>query len=313
MYEFRPIADRIAVYREKVRNRLIIGDASKEKLKLEAEMKFRSYPPMLKKAYMSRHVIENMPIHIQEDEYFFGDMCTKHWGAASATFWLMADIEHTWPILEDGLHHAPLDDPLYSKQLMAIAPEELAELREITKKKFEMGLIGGEDWLPTGARDFFALQASDYGKIGGFPVMLPPGHLTPGFQTILKRGYADIEKQARDWLDAHEGNIQGDDIGKYIFYSAAEVCCQTATAMTLRYAELLKAESAKAADPERKAEYASRAESLTRRASRSSGVTVRPPIPYFSSRRRIALPVPPTIHMVSPAPANPPSATLPAA
>ena len=71
MYEFRPITDRIAVYREKVRNRLIVGDAAKEKLKLEAEMKFRSYPPMLKKAYMSQYLIENMPIHIHEDEYFF--------------------------------------------------------------------------------------------------------------------------------------------------------------------------------------------------------------------------------------------------
>ena len=262
MYEFRPITDRIAVYREKVRDRLIIGDAAKEKLKLEAEMKFRSYPPMLKKAYMSQYLIENMPIHIHEDEYFFGDMCTKHWGAASSSFWLMADIEHTWPIEADGLHHAPLDDPMYSKQLLAIAPEELAELREITKKKFEMGLIGGEDWLPTGAREFFALQASDYGKIGGFPVMLPPGHLTPGFQTILKRGYEDIRKQARDWLDAHEGNIQGDDIGKYIFYSAAEVCCLSAETMTMRHAELLRQTAEKTEDPARKAEYLSRAESM---------------------------------------------------
>ena len=262
MYEFRPITDRIAVYREKVRDRLIIGDAAKEKLKLEAEMKFRSYPHMLKKAYMSQYLIENMPIHIHEDEYFFGDMCTKHWGAASSSFWLMADIEHTWPIEADGLHHAPLDDPMYSKQLLAIAPEELAELREITKKKFEMGLIGGEDWLPTGAREFFALQASDYGKIGGFPVMLPPGHLTPGFQTILKRGYEDIRKQARDWLDAHEGNIQGDDIGKYIFYSAAEVCCLSAETMTMRHAELLRQTAEKTEDPARKAEYLSRAESM---------------------------------------------------
>ena len=262
MYEFRPIADRIAIYREKVRDRLIVGDASREKLRTEAEMKYRSYPPMLKKAYISKHVIENMPIHIQEDEYFFGDMCTKHWGAASTTFWLMADIEHTWPIESDGLHHAPLDDPMYSKQLLAIAPEELAELRELMKKKWEMGLTPGEDWLPTGARDFFSLQASDYGKIGGFPVMLPPGHLTPGFQTILKRGYEDIRKQARDWLDAHEGNIQGDDIGKYIFYSAAEVCCESAETMTLRHADLLRQTAEKTEDPVRKAEYLCRAESM---------------------------------------------------
>ncbi|MBQ4040676.1 MAG: hypothetical protein IJC91_06015, partial [Oscillospiraceae bacterium] len=184
-----------------------------------------------------------------------GDMGNKGWGAAHGHMWLMADIENTWPIGEDGLHHAPDDDPYYSHQKLAIHPDDLAELRAIFKE--QMSVYGNqipEEWLPDGAREFFALQATDYGKIGGFPVMLPPGHLTPGFQNILKRGYADIRKQAQDWLDEHEGNVQGDNMGRYMFYKAATVACDGAITMTRRYADLAREKALTAPTAERKAE-----------------------------------------------------------
>ena len=93
---------------------------------------------------------ERMPIGIQEDEYFFGDMGNKHWGGARGYMWIGCDIENTWPIQEDGLHHAPLDDPFYYKQLLAISPEDVKELREIAKERahfargFEIELVGPE-------------------------------------------------------------------------------------------------------------------------------------------------------------------------
>lgn len=174
MYTFRPYTDRIARMRDKVRDRLIVADAEKARLKLEARQKYHNFPPMLEKPYESLYVISRMPIDIVEDEYFVGDMGNKGWGAANGMAWLMADIENTWPIEADGLHHAPDDDPLYSHQKMAISPEDLKELRAIMQ---EMMAANGntipEEWLPDGAQDFFKLQASDYGKIGGWPVMLP--------------------------------------------------------------------------------------------------------------------------------------------
>ena len=131
MYEFRPIADRIERMRAKVRDRLIVADAAKARLQLEGTQKYFNYPPMLAKPYISLHVLSNMPIDIVEDEYFAGDMGNKGWGDAKCMFWLWVDIENTWPILEDGLHHAPKDDPLYSLQDLAISPEELKELRVV--------------------------------------------------------------------------------------------------------------------------------------------------------------------------------------
>ena len=255
MYTFRPCTERITRMRDKVRNRLTIADTEKIRIKREAQFIYRKYPPMLEKPYISLYVIERVPLDIVEDEYFVGDMGNKHWGASAGLHWLRADIENTWPIGEDGLHHCPDEDPLYSHQRLAISPEDVKTLREMMKKDMERyDNIPAEDWLPDGAQDYFKLQAADYGKIGGAPTMIAPGHLTPGFQTILKRGYGDIRKQAQDWLDAHKGNVQGDKMGKYMFYKAATVACDGAITLTRRYADIAREKAKTAPTPERKAE-----------------------------------------------------------
>ena len=263
MYTFKPYTERVARLRDAVRDRLMVADAVKARLELEAQKKYVKYPPMLQKPYMALYVLERMPLNIQEDEYFFGGLGNKGWGGAGGAMWVMMDIEHTWPMGEDGLYHAPDDDPFYSHQRMAIAPEDVKELREISKERMQLsGGFMAADWLPDGVEELFALQANPSGKKGGWPVYMPPGHLTPGFQNILRDGYGSIRKRAQDWLDARKGNIMGNDIGKYMFYKAATVACDGAITLTRRYADLARELAEKAADPAKKAEYSSRAESL---------------------------------------------------
>jgi formate C-acetyltransferase len=263
MYEFKPVTDRIARMRDKVRDRLIIADSEKLRIKAEATAKYRNFPPVIKKPMESLYVISNMPMDIEEDEYFVGDLGGKNWGGSSGRMWLSADIEHTWPIEADGLHHAPDDDPLYSHQKLAVSPEELKKLREISAEQArEFGGIRPEQWLPDGAEQLFSLQACTYGRPGGFPVLMMPGHLTPGFQTILKRGYGDIRKQAQDWLDERQGNVMGDDMDKYLFYKAATVACDGAITLTRRYAKIAAEKAKTAPTPERAAELTRMAESL---------------------------------------------------
>ena len=263
MYAFKPYTERVARLRDAVRDRLIVADAEKTRLQLEAKKKYIKYPPMLQKPYISLYVLERMPLNLHEDEFFFGGLGNKGWGGAGGSAWLSVDIENTWPIGPDGLHHAPDEDPLYSHQRLAISPEDVKELRELAKAKAELeGGFEAQDWLPDGVQELFVLQANPSGKIGGWPIYLPPGHLTPGYQNILRQGYGAIRKKAQDWLDDHEGNIMGDDIGKYMFYKAATVACDGAITLTRRYAQLARELAEKATDPARKAEYASRAESL---------------------------------------------------
>ncbi|MBO4677002.1 MAG: hypothetical protein J5633_05605 [Oscillospiraceae bacterium] len=263
MYTFRPYTERVARLRDAVRDRLIVSDAEKARIQLEAKKKYIKYPPMLQKPYISLYVLERMPLNLHEDEYFFGGLGNKGWGGAGGSGWLMVDIENTWPIGEDGLHHCPDEDPLYSHQRLAIAPEDVKKLREISKERMQLeGGFGATDWLPDGVQDLFVLQANPSGKIGGWPIYLPPGHLTPGYQNILRQGYGAIRKKAQDWLDEHEGNIMGNDIGKYMFYKAATVACDGAITLTRRYAELSRQLAAEATDPAKKAEFESRAQSL---------------------------------------------------
>ena len=112
MYQFKPVNERVARLRDKVRDRLIIGDAEKSRIKAQAQAKFKDYPPMVQKPAETLYLIQNMPIDIQEDEFFVGDMGHKNWGDSKGELWaMMCDIEGTWTMGEDGLYHAPLDDP----------------------------------------------------------------------------------------------------------------------------------------------------------------------------------------------------------
>ena len=149
MYTFRPYTERIARMKDKVRDRIITADSAKMRIQMDAAQKYKNFPPMLQKPYTSLYIIQNMPIDIVEDEYFAGDMGNKGWGAAGGAMWLMVDIENTWPIGEDGLHHAPDDDPLYSHQKLAISPEELKEMRALSAQRMAgASKIFPEEWLP---------------------------------------------------------------------------------------------------------------------------------------------------------------------
>ena len=179
MYTFKPYTERVARLRDAVRDRLMVADAEKARLQLEAYKKYKKYPPLLQKPYISLYVLERMPLSIQEDEYFFGGMGNKGWGAAntggSGTKWLSVDIENTWPIMEDGMHHAPDEDPFYSHQKMAIHPDELKKLREISRERAELdGGREAQDWLPDGVQDLFVLQANPPAKSTAGPSISRP-------------------------------------------------------------------------------------------------------------------------------------------
>ncbi|MBR3277041.1 MAG: hypothetical protein IKG08_10630 [Eubacterium sp.] len=264
MYEFRPIAERIQRLRAKTRDRMMVGDAVKSRLRFEARALYKNFPPIMAKPMETLYLIERMPIHIIEDEYFFGDFGNKGWGGADADRWLRADIENTWPIGEDGLHHAPDDDPEYSHQKLAISPEDLKELREITAEaNHTFHNVRPLTYYPLGIDEMLKLQVETYGRPEGWAVLLPPGHLTPGYQHILRQGYGAIRKRAQDWLDAHKGNIMGDEAGKYLFYHACTAACDGAMTLTRRYAELAAKLAEEETRPEKKEEFAKMAEGLT--------------------------------------------------
>ena len=93
-------------------------------------------------------------------------------------------------------------------------------------------------------------------------ISLTQGHLTAGFPKVINVGYGAIKKQADDWLDAHEGNLMGEDVEKAIFYRAASISCQAAITMVSRYAQAVREALAACDDPERAKELAFMADGL---------------------------------------------------
>ena len=59
-------------------------------------------------------------------------------------------------------------------------------------------------------------------------ISLSAGHLIAGYPKILKVGYKAIWQEAKDWLDAHRGNLMGEDVNKYMFYESAKISCEAA-------------------------------------------------------------------------------------
>ena len=90
---------------------------------------------------------------------------------------------------------------------------------------------------------------------------LPAGHLIPGTKKIVDRGYGAIRKEAQDWIDAHEGNLMGEDVDRCLFYNSIVIVCDAATTMIRRYAQACR-DKADGADEARAAELLKMAEGL---------------------------------------------------
>jgi pyruvate-formate lyase len=116
-------------------------------------------------------------------------------------------------------------------------------------------------WQPNGYEELCRMQVS--ATVKGAPLlMMPSGHLTPGFKKIINVGYGAIRKQAQDWLDDHVNSLMGDDVNRGLFYTGVVISCDAAITLLKRYAEKCLEKTASCSDENRKAELESMADSL---------------------------------------------------
>ena len=257
MYKFRPYTDRIRNYREKVRNRVLRADPTRQLLRLDALKEYDGIVPIIQAPLVTKYILERIPIRIEDDDYFVASK-GKYFCASSAMDWtLWVDIENEWEMDSEGLYR----NPEGQEQRLAISREDLELLKEAGRRLEQTQPHYRQSWLPPGAEEFMELRAVDY-RPGGPNLFVPPGHLTPGFPKIINVGYGAIRKQAQDFLDEHQGNVMGDDIKKFMFYNSAVLACDAAITLVRRYAELAEKMSGEEADPGRKAELAQMAGSL---------------------------------------------------
>ena len=255
MYEFKPATDRIWHMRQLIRDRVIQLDASLAKIYTELDYKYRHTMPIIKKGLITLETVEQMEVTVEDFELIVGSR-GKHFCGSSIDprymgigFGLASVESGEWTMQENGLYRTPLTDEVQ----MCIAPEDVEILRSI-KDYWSDKFIGAvaEASAPDGFAEFKRLNASDYGELP--MMMLPAGHLIAGYPKIINQGYAAIQKVADDWIEAHKGNMMGEDAEKYPFYKAASLMCQAASLLCIKYAEAVARRREQTTDEKRIAE-----------------------------------------------------------
>ncbi|MDR0838388.1 MAG: pyruvate formate lyase family protein, partial [Oscillospiraceae bacterium] len=261
MYQFRAYTDRIWKYREKIRDRVIRADSERTKIKVEAWKKYKDVVPIIQIPLITKEVVSRMSIRIEDDELIVGSKSKYFCGSSGGMWAMMSDVENLWEKRDDGLWY---NDAAVDGVALCISPEDLADLKALGPVMMEMSQSKvGDAWLPEGAREFYDLGTNDYGFKGRAGVMmLPSGHLTPGWGKIVNVGYGAIRAQAQQWINERKGRIMGDDMKKYMFYQAAVYECDAASIFVKRYADLAAEKAAACTEPKRKAELERMAASI---------------------------------------------------
>ncbi|SDE57462.1 glycyl radical protein [Sporomusa acidovorans] len=264
MYKFKSATERIKLMRELIRDRVIQTDAERALITTDSYKRNEHVVPIIKRPLATYDVCSKMTLRVEDFEIIVGNKAQNFLGSGinpewSGTGWIPDGVEKgLWTLEADGLYHNPANEELK----LTIAPEDveaLLSIRDYWKDKTVTATANA--WQPDGYQEFSRLNVSSY--VPGAPLMyIPTGHLTPGFEKIINVGYAAIRQHAQDWLDAHEGNLMGEDMNKYMFYKSAVIACDAATILVKRYGQTCLAKAAACQDPTRKAELTKMGESL---------------------------------------------------
>jgi pyruvate formate-lyase/glycerol dehydratase family glycyl radical enzyme len=256
MYEFRPATDRIKLLRELIRDRVLRIDAERAVIWTEANKKYENVVPIIRRPLMLYELCKRMTILFEDFEiilgnkspYFFGSPQYPEWMGQG---WFLEPVKKgEWP-LRDGIYYNPEGEQVR----LSISREDFEALESIQDYWKDRRVTTVADaWQPDGFDELKRLNVSSYVDGGMGMTVLSPGHLIAGYDRIIQKGYAAIRKEAQDWLDAHRGDLMGEDVNRYMFYKSAVIVCDAATLLVRRYAEACLDKAAVCKDEARRAE-----------------------------------------------------------
>ena len=264
MYEFRPVTDRIKAMHDRIRDRIIVIDDERARIVTESYARSENMPWMLRIPLATYDVCANKTVLVEDDDIFVGNQangfCASNvWPEWDGPGWILNEIDNTdlWTMGDDGLLHRKAENVK-----LAVRPEAVEAFREMAPfwKTHRFGEVA-KAWQPEGYQVFAESGAGSYNTFQDI-AGLPAGHLIPGTKKIVDTGYGAIRKQAQDWLDAHEGDLMGDNVDKCLFYNSIVIVCDAAITMIRRYAQACRDKAAATADEARRAELLKMAEGL---------------------------------------------------
>jgi formate C-acetyltransferase len=264
MYQFRPVTERIAHMRRLIRERVIQADAELAVITTEAYKRYSHAVPVIRRPLVIREICEKMTVRVEDFEIIVGNRAKNFCGSAISPEWMGCGwipgaVERgEWTLWEDGFYHNRKTDDIR----MTILPEDLKLLQDILPYWEEHAVNrAGDDWAPDGYDELCKLGSTKHSLFAKL-YSSSPGHLTPGFQKIINVGYGAIKKEAEDWLEAHFGNLMGEDVNKYLFYKSAVLSCEAAITLVKRYAGKCLEKAETETSPARKAELLKMADGL---------------------------------------------------
>ncbi|NTW71763.1 MAG: hypothetical protein HGA49_05915 [Eubacteriaceae bacterium] len=263
MYKFRPVTDRIKLMKQLVRDRVIAVDSDRVAALTQAHQKYDKVPPIIKTPLVTYDICTEMTCRVEDFEIIAGNIGKEFLGSGMwpewDANWLWQELEEMklWDLWDDGLYHRT--DP--SGVHMSMTKEEIDKFmsyREFWKDKTITQYM--DSWAPDGFDEVAGLGILEMGAMMRAPIHT--GHLVAGYEKIINLGYGAIRKQAQDWIDAHKGNLMGDDVDKYMFYKSAVIICDAASSMVKHYGQACLEKAEKCQEESRKAELIKMGEGL---------------------------------------------------
>lgn len=263
MYEFRPVTERINQMRQLVRDRVIAVDAERVELITGAYQKYDKVPTSIKMALVTYEICTKMTTRVEDFEIIVGNIGKEFLGSGMwpewDASWLWNELEkkELWECWDDGLYHRT-DKSGVHLSMSKDEIERFMRYQDFWKDKTITQYL--DSWGPDGFEEVAGLGILEMGEKMRAPIHT--GHLVAGYEKIINTGYGTIRSEAQNWIDAHKGNLMGDDVEKYMFYKGAVIVCDAAIGMIKNYAKACTLKAEVCQDASRKAELEKMADGL---------------------------------------------------
>lgn len=235
---FGELTPRMNHFREEVLDKKPYICAKRALLATEAYKEHLNEPPIMKRAYMLKNILEKMPIYIEEDTLIVGNQASSNRDAPIFPEYTMEFVMNELDLFEkrDG-------DVFYITEETKEELRSIAPFWENNNLRSKGGALLPDEvsvYMETG---FFGME----GKLNS-----GDAHLAVDYQQVLQKGLKGYEERVKDLKESLDLCIP-ENIDKYQFYKAVLIVIEAVKTFANRYSELAL-ELARGAEGKRKEE-----------------------------------------------------------
>ena len=235
---FGELTSRMNHFREEVLDKKPYICAKRALLATEAYKEHLNEPPIMKRAYMLKNILEKMPIYIEEDTLIVGNQASSNRDAPIFPEYTMEFVMNELDLFEkrDG-------DVFYITEETKEELRSIAPFWENNNLRSKGGALLPDEvsvYMETG---FFGME----GKLNS-----GDAHLAVDYQQVLQKGLKGYEERVKD-LKEKLDLCMPENIDKYQFYKAVLIVIDAVKTFARRYSDLAL-ELAESADGKRKEE-----------------------------------------------------------